>query len=158
MKIAVGSDKKTSTTNKVLGYLSSKGHEVILFGALKSSDKDWVKLAKDIALTIKDGKADEGIIFCWTGTGVAMVASKFPGIRAVTITDPKTAKDARAWDHANVLALSCFLPTTKAIAIVQTWLSTPFSQDEDDLEAQKAIEQLEKQITSDIDTGNQAKG
>ena len=146
MVIAMGSDKKTKTTDAAIDYLKSKGHRVKLFGALLKPDKNWVKIAKEVALSIRNKEADEGIIFCWTGTGVAMVASKIPGIRAATISDEKTAKDARAWDHANILALRCFLPEKRALKIVNTWMKTPFSSDPEDLAAQKQIEQLEEEF------------
>src|SRR3990172_6341599 len=129
MTIAIGADKKTKTTDMVVRELKKQGHELLLFGDLKSPNNDWVNIAKDVALAVKNKKADEGILFCWTGTGVAMVASKIPGIRAATVSDEKTAKDARAWDHANILSLSCFLPEKRALKIVNTWLKTPFSSD-----------------------------
>ena len=114
-----------------------------MFGGLIKPNKNWVKIAKEVALSVRNKEADEGILFCWTGTGVAMVASKIPGIRAATVSDEKTAKDSRAWDHANILSLSCFLPEKRALKIVNTWLKTPFSSDPEDLSAQKQIEQLE---------------
>ena len=146
MIIAMGSDKKTKTTDAAIDYLKSKGHRVKLFGALLKPDKNWVKIAKEVALSIRNKEADEGIIFCWTGTGVAMVASKIPGIRAATVSNEKTARDARAWDHANILALRCFLPEKRALKIVNTWMKTPFSSDPEDLAAQKQIEQLEEEF------------
>ena len=143
MIIAMGSDKKTKTTDAIVDYLKSKGHQVRLFGGLIKPNKNWVKIAKEVALSVRNKEADEGILFCWTGTGVAMVASKIPGIRAATVSNEKTARDARAWDHANILSLSCFLPEKRALKIVNTWLKTPFSSDLGDLSAQKQIKQLE---------------
>src|SRR3990170_5242271 len=131
MIIAMGSDKKTKTTDAIVDYLKSKGHQVRLFGGLIKPNKDWVKIAKEVALSVRNKEADEGILFCWTGTGVAMVASKIPGIRAVTVSNSKTAREARAWDHANILALSCFLPERTALGITKTWLKTAYSTDQE---------------------------
>lgn len=143
MKIAVGADKKTRTTDAVVRGLKKQGHELLLFGDLKKPNNDWVNIAKDVALAVKNRKVDEGILFCWTGTGVAMVASKIPGIRAVTVSSKKIAKQARAWDHGNALCLSCFISPSKALGIVDVWLKTSYSNDTDDLAAQKEIEKLE---------------
>jgi len=154
MRIAIGSDEKTKTTEDVVDYLKSQGRDVALFGALvkplpagRQVKANWVDVAKEVALTVKNRKADEGILFCWTGTGVAMAASKIPGIRAATVSDLKTAKNARAWNHANILALSCFMPAKKAVKIVGTWLKTPYSTDPDDLESIKKLERLGQELS-----------
>lgn len=146
MKVAIGADKRTPATDAVIRKLQNENHKVLLFGNLISTSTDWVNIAKDVALSVKNKKADEGILFCWTGTGVALVASKIPGIRAVTVSNIKIAKQARAWDHGNILCLSCFLSPEKALGIVETWLKTPFSKDADDLEAQKKIRKIEQEF------------
>ena len=146
MTIAIGADKKTKTTDMVVRELKKQGHELLLFGDLKSPNNDWVNIAKDVALAVKNKKADEGILFCWTGTGVAMVASKIPGIRAVAISNKKIAKQARAWDHGNIIALSCFMSPEKAIELVEIWLKTPYSKDADDLYAQEQIKKIEQEF------------
>ena len=146
MRIALGSDEETKTTDAVVDFLKSQGHTVSLFGALVKPKPDWVDVAKEVALAVKNKEAPEGVLFCWTGTGVAMVASKIPGVRAVTITNQKTAKEARAWDHANIIALSCFPPEKKAVKIVETWLKTSYSNNPNDLESIRKIEKLEKEL------------
>lgn len=144
MKIAIGADKRTPTTDAVVGKLKTDRHNVLLFGDLRKPNNDWVNIAKDVALAVKNKSADEGILFCWTGTGVAMVASKIPGIRAVTVSTKKIAKQARAWDHGNIICLSCFMSPKKAAEIVEIWFATPYSNDKDDLDAQEQIKKLEK--------------
>lgn len=143
MKIAVGSDKKTRTTQAVVKFLKDLGYQVLLFGALKKSKADWVDLAKEVALLVRNRKVDEAVLFCWSGTGVAMVASKIPGVRAVTVSEPKIARWARAWDHGNILAMSCFLPAKKAKQIVKAWLITEYSRKPDDLKSIRKIKKLE---------------
>jgi ribose 5-phosphate isomerase B len=91
MKIAVVTDELYPIHTFVLDWLKSQGHEPILFGALQSN---------------QDEVCTEGIFFCWTGTGISMAANKVPGIRAALCTDAETARGARIWNHANVLALS----------------------------------------------------
>lgn len=146
MIIAFGADKKTKTTNAAVEKLKKDGHKVLLFGDLKNPNNDWVNIAKDVALTVKNKKADEGILFCWTGTGVAMVASKIPGVRAVTVSNKKIAKQARAWDQANILCLSCFISPKKALGIIDIWFKTSFGKDVDDLAAQEQIKKIEQEF------------
>jgi ribose 5-phosphate isomerase B len=90
----------------VLDWLKKQNHEPILFGALKSNQEEpWVRVAAEAAQAIIDGTCDEGIFFCWTGTGISMAANKMLGIRAALCKDAETARGARIWNHANVLAL-----------------------------------------------------
>lgn len=108
MKIAIVSDELYPTHNIVIDWLKENGHEVVLFGALKSGENEnsWVKPAYQAAYAVQTGECQEGIFFCWTGTGISIVANKVPGIRAALCTDAETARGARIWNHANVLALS----------------------------------------------------
>ena len=89
-------------------------------------------------------QADEGIVFCWTGTGASIAANKVPGIRAALCHDAETARGARVWNHANVLALS-LRATTEAIAkeILDTWFTTPYSEDEWNRQQIERIRQIE---------------
>lgn len=144
MKLAVGSDKKTKLTNWAIDYLKSKGHEVHLFGALVKPKALWSEVALEVAEAVKEGRAEEGILFCWTGTGVALAASKVPGIRAVTVADAETAEGARKWDHANVLAMSCFIDKEVAQGIFDAWFSTEYSQEPDDVEGIKKLTEIER--------------
>lgn len=144
MKIAVGSDEKTETTDFVVEYLKKNGYQVKLFGALIKPKVLWSQVAWEVAEAVKDGKVKEGILMCWTGTGVAMAANKVPGIRAVTVTDAKTTEGARKWNHANILCFSCFLKPAVVKKILDTWFSTPYSQDKEDLEGIKKLKEVEK--------------
>lgn len=108
MKIALVSDEVYPVHKVVIDWLKEQGHETVLFGALKSgqTEKSWVTPARQAAQAIQMGECQEGIFFCWTGTGISMVANKVPGIRAALCTDAETTRGARIWNHANVLALS----------------------------------------------------
>jgi ribose 5-phosphate isomerase B len=126
MKIAVTSDEPYPIHSFVLEWLQQQGHELVLFGALKSSQEEsWVKSAWEAAHAIKEGRCDEGIFFCWTGTGISITANKLPGIRAALCTDAETARGARLWNHANVLALSNrLLSQGVAKEILNAWFET----------------------------------
>jgi len=107
MRIAVTSDELYPVHPFVLEWLKQQGHEPVLFGALQSGQEEcWIQSAQKAAQAIKDGQCEEGIFFCWTGTGISMAANKIPGIRAALCTDAETARGVRIWNHANVLALS----------------------------------------------------
>jgi ribose 5-phosphate isomerase B len=131
MKIAVGSDEKTHLTDFVVEELRKRGHEVELFGPLVGEAQDWPDVSRAVAGRVASGEADEGIVFCWTGTGASIAANKVPGIRAALCHDAETARGARIWNHANVLALSLrATPEPIAKEILDAWFSTPYSDDD----------------------------
>lgn len=126
MKLAVGSDERTHLTDRLIDYLRARGHEVDLFGAISDGDDDYVGIAESVAERVARGEAEQGILCCWTGTGVSIVANKVPGVRAALCADAETARGARVWNHANVLALSLRL-TSPIVAeeILEAWFATP---------------------------------
>lgn len=157
MKIALGSDEKTSLTDALIDDLRARGHELILFGPLETSElvraagehhadaeSDWPLTSSRVAEAVASGRVDEGIVCCWTGTGASIAANKVRGIRAALCHDAETAKGARIWNHANVLALS-LRATSSAIAkeILDAWLSTPWSKDEWNLRQIERVSALE---------------
>src|SRR5947209_6451892 len=147
MKIAVGSDERTHLTDVVIEELQKRGHDLLLFGPLAENDPevDWPLTSSKVAQSVATHKADEGIVFCWTGTGASIAANKVPGIRAALCHDAQTASGARTWNHANVLALS-LRTTTEAIAkeILDAWFSTAFSEDDWNRQQIARIQQLEE--------------
>lgn len=147
MKIAIGSDEKTALTTFVIEDLKKRGNEVLAFGLLSNQDSesDWPIISANVATAVAQGKAQEGILFCWTGTGASIAANKIPGIRAALCHDAETAKGARIWNHANILVLS-LRKTTEAVAqeILDAWFSTPYSDDDWNLQQIRRIKNLEK--------------
>ncbi len=147
MKIAIGSDERTYLTDSVIAELKKRGHEPLPFGPLAQDDPavDWPLTSSKTAEAVATGQADEGIVFCWTGTGASIAANKVAGIRAALCHDAETARGARIWNHANVLALS-LRTTSEAIAkeILDAWFATPYSDDEWNCQQIARIEQLEQ--------------
>ncbi len=148
MKIAIGSDERTHLTDKVIEELKLRGHEVVAFGSLleNESEIDWPLSCSKVAFAVATHKADEGIVFCWTGTtGASIAANKVSGIRAALCHDAETARGARIWNHANVLVLS-LRAITEAVAkeILDAWFATSYSNDEWNLQQIERIRQLEK--------------
>ncbi len=82
---------------------------------------------------------------CWTGTGSSIAANKVPGVRAALCHDAETAKGARIWNHANVLALS-LRTTSEALLkeILDAWFETPFSNDDWNLNQIERIKEIER--------------
>ncbi|MBA2709243.1 MAG: RpiB/LacA/LacB family sugar-phosphate isomerase [Tatlockia sp.] len=143
MKIAVVSDELYPVNSFVVQELERLGHEVILFGAIKSgTNESWIEAGRSAAESISRGDCEEGVFFCWTGTGISIVANKIPGIRAALCTDEQTAAGARQWNKANVLALSNRLLTCDlAKEILIAWFNT--KMDENSELAAKEIEAIE---------------
>ena len=133
MKIAVGSDEDTTLTEAVVRDLERRGMSVKLLGALsEGDDPEWPEVGRKVAEMVARGEADQGVLFCWTGTGVSIAANKVPGVRAALCTDAATASGARQWNHANVLVMGLRL-TSREIAkeILDAWFSTPPGEGED---------------------------
>ena len=133
MKLAIGSDERTTLTNAVVGMLREQGHDIRLYGPLADQEASWPEIAGKVAESVADGICEEGILFCWTGTGVSIAANKVPGIRAALCDDSETARGAREWNNANVLCLS-LRRTSHAIAqeILKAWFETSYQPNPED--------------------------
>src|SRR5689334_13203922 len=131
MRIAVSSDERTHLVEVVLEELANRGHEVDYLGPEAGAEADWPEVSADAARRVAAGHADEAIVMCWTGTGASLAANKVFGIRAALCHDAETARGARTWNHANVLALS-LRATSEPVAreILDAWLGTPYSDDD----------------------------
>jgi ribose 5-phosphate isomerase B len=128
MIIAIGSDEATELTTALQAELRQRGHTVLPFGPLAPGDpdSDWPIVASRVAQAVARGQADQGIVCCWTGTGASIAANKVPGVRAALVHDAETARGARIWNHANVLALSLrATPIPIAREILDAWFATP---------------------------------
>ena len=125
MKIAVGSDERTHLTDFVIDELRKRGMEVELHGPLGGEKLEWTDVDREDSERVSEGACDQGILFCWTGTGVSIAANKVPGIRAALCQDAKTAEGARKWNDANVLAMS-LRATSPIVAaeILDAWLGS----------------------------------
>ena len=124
MKIVVGTDERTAVTDFVVEELKRRGHQVEFVGPLAGETYPWPDVARTVGEKVAAGESDQGVLFCWTGTGVSIVANKVPGVRAALCADAETARGARAWNDANVLCLS-LRATSQAIAgeILDAWFA-----------------------------------
>ncbi len=134
MKIAVGSDMNTHVTQVVVEQLKAMGHEVQTFGALIAPKAMWSKVAIEVAEKVANKEFDQAILFCWTGTGISLAANKVKGIRAALCNDAATAKGARLWNDANILAMSLRLVSEQlAKEMLEVWFTTAPSTEEEDV-------------------------
>jgi ribose 5-phosphate isomerase B len=132
MRIAVGSDERSELTDALIVDLEKRGHEIVAFGPVaEKEESDWPLVCSKVAEAVASGEADEGIVCCWTGTGASIAANKVPGIRAALTHDAETARGARIWNHANVLALSLrATPIPVMREILDAWYETSSSEGE----------------------------
>lgn len=133
-RIAVAADELTGVAEQIVGALRARGHEPILHGAYAPEERaDWAWCSERAARDVAEGRADQAVVACWTGTGASMAANKVPGVRAALCVDGETAAGARRWNDANVLALSLRLTSPALLSeILDAWLATAPSHDSGD--------------------------
>ena len=141
MRCAIGSDDVGPLTGALLDELERRGVAVERFGALRDGSTEWASIGRAVGEEVAAGRADVGIVCCWTGTGISIAANKVRGVRAALCGDAATAAGARRWNDANVLALS-LRATSPAVGleIVEAFFSTPASEEESDRRSIAAIE------------------
>ncbi|MQG38833.1 MAG: RpiB/LacA/LacB family sugar-phosphate isomerase [SAR202 cluster bacterium] len=145
MNIAVSTDERTPLVKELINELNKRNHNVTYFGPKGSETVDWPVITKQAASLVPRGIVDEAIVMCWTGTGASIAANKIKGVRAALCCDAETAKGARIWNHANVLALSLNTTNNKILKkILDAWFSTPYSADNWNLKQIKHIKNMEK--------------
>jgi RpiB/LacA/LacB family sugar-phosphate isomerase len=142
VKFIVGSDDAVPVLERIAELLRGRGHEVTAVVV-----KAWGEVALEVANAVASRTVDQGIVMCWTGTGVAIAANKVPGIRAALCVDSATAAGARKWNDANVLALSLrLLSDPLATEIVDAWLSATYGGTESE-----SLEHIRRQEEGDRD-------
>jgi ribose 5-phosphate isomerase B len=145
MKVAIASDMDTPLARKVLEEIRKRGHEPLAHGALAEDERaDWAWSCERAAREVAEGRAEQGIVCCWTGTGASIAANKVPGVRAALCADAETARGAREWNDANVLALSLRATSEAVLAeILDGWFAGRPSQQPDDRANVEHILELE---------------
>jgi ribose 5-phosphate isomerase B len=134
MRISVAADERAGVAEAVVEELRRRGHQPVLHGALADEERDgWAWASEAAARDVAEGRADQGVVCCWTGTGASIAANKVPGVRAALCADAETARGARTWNDANVLALS-LRTTSEAVLgeILDGWFATRPSDDAGD--------------------------
>jgi ribose 5-phosphate isomerase B len=107
MRIAVAADERVGVAEAVVEELRKRGHEPVPHGVLAEGERDdWAWASEAAARDVAEGRAEQAIVCCWTGTGASIAANKVDGVRAALCLDAQTADGARKWNDANALALS----------------------------------------------------
>jgi ribose 5-phosphate isomerase B len=146
MRIAVAADELTGVAELVADALRARGHEPLPHGALAPGERaDWAWASERAARDVAEGRAQQAIVCCWTGTGASIAANKVRGIRAALCADAQTAAGARRWNDANVLALS--LRATSAAQldeILDAWFAATAGADAEDAANVAHLDDIER--------------
>ena len=127
MRIVFGTDEHTALTDAIVETLKEDGHEVTTV----ADGEQWAEVGEAVGRAIAGGQAERGVVCCWTGTGVSMAANKVEGVRAALCTDAETARGARRWNDANVLALGLRLTAPEvAKEMLDAFLTTDVDESE----------------------------
>jgi RpiB/LacA/LacB family sugar-phosphate isomerase len=135
VKISVSADMLDGIGADIAEELRKRGHDVTVHGALTDDESsDWARASEAAARDVAEGRAEQGVVCCWTGTGASIAANKVAGVRAALCTDAYTAQGARRWNDANVLALSLRITSLPLLdEILDAWFAADVTDDEDDL-------------------------
>ncbi|MCL2253918.1 MAG: ribose 5-phosphate isomerase B [Lachnospiraceae bacterium] len=130
--IALASDHGGYDLKMIIAeHLKERGLSYKDYGCYDKNSCDYPDFGKAAAAAVKENECDKGIIVCTTGIGISITANRIPGIRCALCSEPYSAKMTREHNDANILALGgAIIGVNIALAIVDTFLDTPFSAEE----------------------------
>ena len=130
--IALGCDHGGyAMMQEVKKHLEERGIAYKDFGCDSEASVDYPIYAKKVANAVADGECENGILICGTGIGISIAANKVKGIRAALCHDCFSAAATREHNNANILAMGArVIGVGLALKIVDTFIDTPFSNDE----------------------------
>jgi ribose 5-phosphate isomerase B len=144
VRIAVAADERTGVAEALVDELRKRGHEPLPHGALADGERDdWAWASEAAARDVAEGRAEQAVVCCWTGTGASIAANKVPGIRAALCGDAETARGARKWNDANVLALSLRGTSEPLLGeVLDAWFEGRPSAEPGDLENIRHVDEI----------------
>ena len=144
MRVSLAADERAGVAEAVVETLRARGHDVLPHGALSDSERDdWAWASEAAARDVAEGRADQAVVCCWTGTGASIAANKVPGIRAALCVDAATADGARRWNDANVLALSLRSTSEAELGeILDAWFEGRPSDEHDDVANIRYVDEI----------------
>jgi ribose 5-phosphate isomerase B len=147
MKIAVAADERVGVAVAVVDQLRKRGHDPIAHGALADDERDdWAWASEAAARDVAEGRAEQAVVCCWTGTGASIAANKVDGVRAALCLDAQTADGARKWNDANALAISLRATSEAELAeILDAWFDGSPSDEAEDAANVEHIAEIERQ-------------
>jgi ribose 5-phosphate isomerase B len=147
MRIAIAADELTGVAELLGAELARRGHETLAHGVLGAHERsDWAWASEAAARDVAEGRAEQAIVCCWTGTGASIAANKVGSIRAALCLDAAAADGARRWNDANVLALS-LRSTSQAelLEILDAWFAGEPSEQAEDRANVAHLSEIERQ-------------
>jgi ribose 5-phosphate isomerase B len=134
MRVSLAADELTGIARVLVEEIERRGHEPLCHGALAESEReDWAWASEAAARDVSEGRAEQAIVCCWTGTGASIAANKVRSVRAALCADAATAAGARRWNDANVLALSLRATSEAELGeILDAWFAGEPSGEADD--------------------------
>jgi len=146
MKVAVAADERVGVAETLIEELRRRGHDPIPHGALADDERDdWAWASEAAARDVAEGRAEQAIVCCWTGTGASIAANKVPGVRAALCGDAQTAEGARKWNDANALAISLRSTSEAELGeILDAWFVGEASGESDDLANIEHLSEIEQ--------------
>ena len=148
MKIGIGNDHAAfELKNTIKAYLESQGHEVVDYGSYSAERCDYPVFGEKVALAVRSGEVERGVLICGTGVGISIAANKVRGIRAAVCSEPFTAQMVRRHNDAQIIAFGArVVGVDMAKMVVDSFLGAEFEggrhQNRIDLSA--AIEERER--------------
>jgi ribose 5-phosphate isomerase B len=146
MRIAIAADELTGVAELLGPELERRGHTALAHGALDQHERsDWAWASEAAARDVAEGRAEQAIVCCWTGTGASIAANKVGSVRAALCLDAAAADGARRWNDANVLALSLRATSHAELAeILDAWFGGRPSEDDDDVDNVAHLADMER--------------
>jgi ribose 5-phosphate isomerase B len=143
LRLSLGSDDPGDVLDAVVADLRRRGCELRIY-----EPEQWPDVAYKVASDVAEGRADQGVLFCWTGTGTCMAANKVPGVRAALAWEPWIAEGARLWNDANVLVMSLKRTAPEAaLAILDAWFKVE-KPDESEAANIRRLEEIERRYAA----------
>jgi ribose 5-phosphate isomerase B len=149
MRIAVGADHAGYEMKRDLAAaMAQQGHEILDVGTHSSAAVDYPDIAEAVATALRNGQVDRGVIVCGSGAGVAVAASKFPGVRAAVCHDAYTARQAVEHDDLNVMCLGArVIGPALARTLVDAFIAATFSAEERHMRRLAKIDAIESRFS-----------
>jgi ribose 5-phosphate isomerase B len=147
VRIAISADELTGVAGELPEQLRRRGHEPAPVHGVYAPDErdDWAWASEAAAREVAEGRAEQAIVACWTGTGASIAANKVPGVRAALCADAATAEGARRWNDANVLALSLRATSSAELGeILDAWFSAQPSAEPGDAANVEHLRRIEQ--------------
>lgn len=147
MKLLIASDHRgILLKERIKNFLIEENITFSDLGTFSADSVDYVDFAAPVARAVGNGDFDLGILICWTGIGMCIVANKFKNVRAFVGHDPKTAKLSKEHNNTNIICFgSGFIDSDFALSVLKDWLNTKFTSGRHELRLEK-LHRLEEEI------------